>query len=69
MNDDKQTDVDVDLDKLTAPSIWVIPLLFGGMICAGFAAYEAFHLRTGLWWGLGAGIFMLLNHLIRKRST
>ena len=55
-------------DKNTAPSIWVLLGSLGAAICAGFAGYEAFHLRLGLWWGLGAGAFMLIVFLAQNAS-
>lgn len=46
--------------------IWTILLSLGVALCAGVAAYEAYHFRRGFWWAYGALLFMLAEFLIRQ---
>ena len=71
MNNHKSNPADLPstlLDTRAAPSLWMVLPPLGAAICAGIAGYEAFHFRSGLWWGLGAGIFMLIGFLVHNAS-
>ena len=71
MNNHKSNPADLPstlLDTRAAPSLWLVLPPLGAAICAGIAGYEAFHFRPGLWWGLGAGIFMLIGFLAHNAS-
>lgn len=71
MNDDKlhpENQLSNSPDTRAASSIWTVLGPLGTAACAGVAAYEAIHLRPGLWWGLGAVVFMLIGYFSRNKK-